>query len=261
MDVNTEHLVAAGLNAAQAEAYVLLLEQGRVTPPEAAKELQITRTNAYKVLDRLTELHLAKREEVNKKFIYEPANPTALSNLVSEQRNIANIREEAVKNVIGDLLEKYHSNMEQPDVQTVSGKQAVIDAYKNHIAELEPIYLIRSSNDLPVMGFDTMHQIRAYPAQHGIDRYGITPDMSAGAGSPERDARTNFHRTWTRQEDYNAPVEWSVSGSSLLIVLFGKEPYAVTITNPLIADAFRQIWQMLDTMLHAMPYYDDLPRN
>jgi predicted transcriptional regulator len=259
--MNTDQLIAAGLNSSQAEAYLLLLELGKITPPEAATKLKITRSNAYKVLDKLTEMRLAKREEVAKKFVYEPTSPTALSNLVAEQRNIANVREEAVKNIISDLLAKYHSNTEQPDVQIVTGRQAVIDAYKAHIAELEPIYLIRSSNDLPVMGFDTMHQIRAYPAQHGVEKYAITPDMSAGAGSPERDARTKLHRTWARQEDYNAPVEWSVSGSSLLIVLFGKEPHAITITNPLIADAFRQIWQMINTMLQAMPYYKSLPRS
>lgn len=258
--MNTEQLVAAGLNTVQAEAYILLLETGRVSPPEAAAKLQITRSNAYKVFDKLTEMRLAKREEVAKKFMYEPTSPTALSNLVAEQRNIANVREEAVKNVIGELLAKYHTNIEQPDVAVVTGKQAVIDAYKAHIAELEPIYLIRSSNDLPVMGFDTMHHIRAYPAQHGVEKYAITPDMSAGAGSPERDARTKLHRTWARQEDYNAPVEWSVSGSSMLIVLFGKEPHAITITNPLIADAFRQIWQMLNGMLKSMSYYKELPR-
>jgi hypothetical protein len=67
-------------------------------------------------------------------------------------------------------------------------------------------------------------------------------------------------RTWVRQEDYEAPVEWSVSGTTLLIVIFGAEPHAITITNPLVADAFRQIWHLLDTCLRAMPYYGDLPR-
>ncbi|MCA9881585.1 MAG: hypothetical protein KC708_01385, partial [Anaerolineae bacterium] len=88
----------------------------------------------------------------------------------------------------------------------------------------------------------------------------ITPDMSTTPVNPEIDTRSNLERTWIKNEDYNAPVEWSVSGSTLLIVLFGTEPHAITITNPMIAGAFLQIWKLLNNTLKAMPYYKQLPR-
>lgn len=259
MDIE-QQLITAGLNESQASAYLLLLEKARINPPQAAKELKITRTNAYKVLDRLTEIGLARRLEENKKFVYEPANPMALSNLVAEQRNAASVREDAVRSVLNELLAKYHTHSEQPSVEVATGKDAVIAAYRQQILQLEPIYFIRSRSDIPVMGYDALHEIRVMPARHNVDRFGITPDLSTGVTSSNGDERSNLTRTWVRQEDYEAPVEWSVSGSSLLIVLFGSEPHAVTITNPIITDAFKQVWQLLDSCLRAMPYYKDLPR-
>lgn len=253
-------LVTAGLNEPQAQAYIFMLEHGNVSPALLAKKLQLTRTNAYKILDRLVDLGLARRLKVKNKAVYEPDNPLSLTNLAAEQRNIATAREEAVKSVIGVLLEKYHQQSESPMVQTVTGRAAVIQAYQQQISLLEPLYFIRSRSDIPMLGFDIMHDIRVKPSHHGVERFGITPDLNTGPVNPDGDIRSNLKRTWVRQEDYSAPVEWSVSGSVLLIVLFGSEPHAITITSPLISDAFRQLWSVLDSSLRSAPYYNDLPR-
>jgi predicted transcriptional regulator len=258
--MDTSQLVATGLNETQAMTYALLLKDGQLKPPQLARELKLTRSNAYKVLDRLTELGLARREEKAKKFVYYPDNPLALTNLVAEQRNIATAREEAVKQVMGDLLASYHQHTEQPDVQVVTGRDAVAEAYFQQIRLQQPIRFIRSRADIPAMGFDTMHEIRVMPARHGQKRYGITPDMTSGPVNPRADTRSGLTRTWVRQEDYTAPVEWSVSGPTLLIVLFGSEPHAITISSPMIADAFRQLFCLLDSCLRNRPDYKDLPR-
>src|SRR4051812_44155873 len=110
--MDTSSLVAAGLTAIQAEVYARLLEHGSISPPLLAKELKLTRTNAYKILDKLVELELARKEERNKKLVYVPDNPLGLTNLVAEQRNIAPAREEAVKRVMSDLLKQYHQHTE-----------------------------------------------------------------------------------------------------------------------------------------------------
>jgi predicted transcriptional regulator len=255
-----QQLIATGLNQIQAAGYLLLIERGQISPPEAAKELKTTRTNAYKLFDRLCEVGIARRLEQNKKIIYEPNNPMALSNLAAEQRNIAALREDAVKEVMNSLLAQYYAHSEQPSISVVTGKEQVADAYRAQIQQLEPIYFIRSRSDIPVMGFDTLHELRTMPARHDVSRHGITPDLSTGTTSSGGDSRSNLKRTWVRQEDYDAPVEWSVSGSTLLIVLFGTEPHAITVSNPLIADAFKQLWVLLNGCLQAMPYYADLPR-
>lgn len=258
--MNTDQLIATGLTPPQAEAYLALLQHGSVSPPELASELNLSRTNAYKVLDKLTELGLAKRHEQNKKFVYYADNPLGLTNLVAEQRNIATAREAAVKRVMGSLLTTYQQHAKQPDIDVVTGHEAVVRAYKTQIGLQQPIYFMRSRADIASMGFDTMHEIRVMPAHYGQNRFGITPDMITGPVNPDGDKRSKLERTWVKQEDYTAPVEWSVSGATLLIVLFGEQPHAITITNSLVAESFLQMWHIMDTCLRAMPYYHTLPR-
>lgn len=258
--MDTDKLIAAGLSPHQASIYALLLEKGRQKPSQVSKQLSITRTNAYKIMDRLVEMGLATKKEQNKKFIYAPANPMALSNIASEQRNKASKQEEAVNAVLAELLAKYSEHTEQPSVSVVSGRKKVSDAYRAQINQQQTIYFVRSRSDITSMGFDTMNEIRVLPSRHNMERYGITPDRTTGANAKNEDKRSNMKRTWMRQEDYDAPVEWSVSGSSLLIVFFGSEPHAITITSQFIADAFKQMWQLLDSCLRQMPYYKTLPR-
>lgn len=258
MDI--DKIIAVGLNKHQATAYALLIENGSLSPAESASKMNVTRTNAYKILDSLVEVGLATKDTINKKIAYSPTNPVSISNLVAEQRNIATIREEAAKELMSELLSKYHVHTDAPFTEIVTGVKAVAQAYKNQIHQMKPIYFIRSRADIPSMGFDTMHDIRVSPSLNKINRYGICPDNATGTTTTKGFERSNLTRTWVRQEDYTAPVEWSVSGSSLVIVVFGDVPHAVTIENPIIAESFRQIWHLLNSCLQSMSYYKDLPR-
>jgi hypothetical protein len=184
----------------------------------------------------------------------------ALTTMVNEARNRITAQEEAVKSLMDHMLKLYYEKTEQPSITIVTGRQAVVDAFKQQADLKQPVYFVRSQADIPSMGFDNMHEIRMAPAAYRQNRYGITPDVLHGPVNNERDTRSRLTRTWVKKEDYTAPVEWSVSGSMLLIVLYGQEPHAVTIVNPIIAEAFRQLWHIMDTTLRALPSYADLPR-
>lgn len=258
MDI--QPLITAGLLPQQAEAYALLLDSGGTTASEGARELGLSRTNAYKVFDRLVDLGLAAKTDEQKKVTYRPSNPLALAQLVNEARTRVSTQEEAVKQIMDHLLGRYYSKTEQPDVQTVTGRVPVAAAFRRQIDLRQPMYFVRSQSDIPSLGFETMHELRVRPAHYGQARFGITPDVVRSPTNPDSDKRSRLTRTWVKREHYTAPVEWSVSGSMLLIVLFGSEPHAITITNPIIADAFRQLWHIMDAGLRALPGYSQLPR-
>lgn len=259
MDI-TNKLIATGLNELQSKAYVLLLDAGELSPPNAARKLNISRTNAYKLFERLEEIGIAKKSKSKGVTSYEPNNPLALSSLVSEQRNIASQREDAVRDVLDDLTKRFEQKSHVSRVVVRRGKRAVIEAYKEQMLERKDLYFIRSRSDIPTIGFDEMHDIRVTPGRHGQKRHGITPDLAAGTQISQGDSRSNLTRTWVKEEDYTSPVEWSASGSSLLIVVFGSQPYAISIQDKVVTEAFLELFKLLDNLLRSMPYYPNLPR-
>jgi DNA-binding MarR family transcriptional regulator len=255
--MDTKSLIATGLTPIQAAAYALLIEVGEVRPAAAATKLNTTRSNAYKVLDRLVELRLATKTEHGKTLAYTVANPIALASLTAQFRAQATAREEAASRIMQDLLEKYQSHSDKPSVSVVTGQKAVAGAYRKQINLNEDIHFIHSDADIPLMGFDTMHDIRMAPASRGKKRSGI---MSVDKGPVNYAAheRSNLEVTWARKSDYSAPVEWSVTESSLLIVLYATEPHAILIVDKVVSGAFLQLWHLLSTLLQTAAHHQNL---
>ena len=69
-------LMKIGLSRLQASAYLFLIEHGPSIPRVLINELDITRTNAYKILESLEVMGLAYKVTQNKKIVYSPADPS-----------------------------------------------------------------------------------------------------------------------------------------------------------------------------------------
>lgn len=255
-----ELLTKAGLNDAQASVYLYLLKQGELAPPAVAKGLSLTRSNAYKVLDSLVDLGLVRKSETNKKFVYRADDPIALTNLVAQERNRVIALEQSVREAMHELRTTYAKNNNTQDVRSFRGNQAVTSLYVNQAKRGEPIYFVKSRADIPTLGYETMDRLRSMPAKMGTERHGITPDAPEAVANPAIDRSTNLTRTWIQADDYTAPVEWAVSGDELLIINFEKEPSAIRIQHPAVADAFKQLWRLLDESIRASPEYIKLPK-
>lgn len=256
MDPKLLHSI--GLSHPQAAAYVVLLEHGEVKPSEAAALLKTTRTNAYKVLDKLVKLQLAEKVEQQKKFIYRPTNPLALTAITAKYRAEAAAREEAAQQAIKPLLKQFYKLSDKPTVEVVSGVESVIHAYHKQLKLREDVLFIRTTADVASLGFEAMHNIRITPARFGNQRKGLMGAPEQGPVNYESHKRTNLDITWYDKELYNAPVEWSVTDSSLLIALFGNEPHAILIIDPLVAAAFRQIWNIMSMFFVERPAHKRL---
>jgi hypothetical protein len=253
-------LVQAGLTTAQADTYLLLLDQGFLAPPAVAAQLSLTRSNAYKVLEQLMEMGLSIREERQKKCVYGPGDPCALNDLLARERNRVLALEEAVNASLQALRAKYQQQTSTVEVKAYHGAAKLKRQYEHQAEQKQPIYFIKSRADLPVMGYEFMDAVRRLATTHGNQRYGITTDSLEAPANPEIDARTNLTRTWIDEDDYTAPVEWSVSGDEVTLFVFEKDGSAIRITSPAVADSLRQIFALLDKSLRTAPGYDALPR-
>lgn len=254
-------LTEAGLTELQAAAYLFLLEHGDSTPPTLTKQLNITRTNSYKVLDSLQELGLAIKLEVRKKFVYRPADPAALASLVAHKRNNVIALEKHVNAAMQELRKTYKKSSGGKTSSTIThGKKAMVAAYEQQARTQQPIYFIKARADIPFLGFEAMDNIRTLPAKNGTTRFGITPDGHESSAKPEIDQNSNLTRTWLDNEAYTAPVEWAVSGNQILIQVFSDAGRTIIIEDKQVAESFQQLWKVIDVSLRANPAYSQLPK-
>lgn len=256
-----QQLQAIGLTDLQAKTYLYLLDFPKGKKPSAiATALGITRTNCYKVLEQLGEYSLVRKADVGKTLTFFAEDPIALTVIASRARNHAVELEKRVRASMGELQKHYHGKRVPSELQVAHGKSAIINAYQAQLDSPEGIYFIKSRADIPFMSFETMNTLRTQPAKKHIKRYGITPDAPEAPNNPSVDERSGLTRTWVTPEAYTSPVEWTVSGDELAILKFADNGTAVRLRDPIIANAFRELWKLLDASLRADPTYGNLPR-
>lgn len=258
--MDPELLTNLGLTDAQARVYNGLLANGPHTPPALAKLINDSRTNTYNVLEKLTDLGLVKKEDINKKLVFSCEPPTALEKLARQRREAALKEEQTLHANMPDLLSAYFRTHEQPGVRFYRGTAELKDIYDDQIATGQPIYIIRPDYNMDVYDFDFMSEIRHMARRAGIPRYAITPDRDmAPKNHKESDPYMLLERTWLPAGDYTAPVEWNAYGNKLAVMSFGAEAIGMIIESPQIAESFRQLYKLLNTGIKRMPGYDKLP--
>jgi len=258
-----------GLTNVQAQVYKTLIERGSSTAPQIAASTGESRTNAYKILDKLCELGLATREDVAKRQHYTALSPASLEQLVQKQTAAAEQRERKLHGELPKLLDFYFSHSEQPSIRYFQGKAGMRAIYADQIKDKQPLYFIRSLKDLEHFGNEELHKVRNLFPAHNIPRYTIIQDVKApmapdnGPRMPiaESDRLMQLTRTWIRQEDYDEPVEWAVYGNKLSIMSFGEDVSGIIIQNAQIAQAFRRLFHLLDVGIRRRPDYKDLPKH
>ena len=249
--MDTKDLEAVGLTQQQATVYLFLVKNGVTKPATVASQLKLSRTNAYKILDSLVELGLITKETTGKTLSYKPENPLALASLSARYRAEAVAREETVNSLMHTLLETYGKHTKKPGVEVYSGRDEVVTAFRKQISLKEDITFIHTKTDVPMIGFDIMHELRVAPTRNGNTRQAImaAPDHKNINRAQHR--RSSLQITWIDSGKYTAAVEWSVTDTSLLIVSYEIEPQAILIIDPLVATAFKQIWTILNTFLQT----------
>ena len=243
--MDTHVLTSIGLTEAQARAYIALVQNGPSSPPLIAEKINETRTNTYKILDKLVELGLAKKEDHDKKFKYRIENPAALDSLARKSRDEALANEKRVKDALPTLLNFFYTYSEQPGVRFFQGKDGIKQIFEDMLRTRQDIYLLRSPADTKFYDEVFFEKFRKKRAELGINTYAITPNVSSAIHNEDVDALNKFHRTWIPASTYTANVEWNVYGNKLALISYGEEAVGMIIESPQIAESTRQIFAML----------------
>ena len=248
-NMNIQDLESIGLSPQQAQAYSYVVCRSTTKPAEMARALQLTRTNAYKILDSLVELRIVRKNDKATTLTYSAENPVALATLTAKYRAEAMAREEKTNSIMKDLLATFSKHTNKPGVEIFVGKQEVADAYRKQANLKEDVLFIHTKSDVPMMGYDIMHELRMLPSRHERERNAIMAFPDNGVTNQNLHDNSNLKVHWIASGKYSEPVEWSATESSLLIATYAQEPQAVLIMDPVIAAAFTQLWRLLSQNL------------
>jgi sugar-specific transcriptional regulator TrmB len=243
MDQTT--LINIGLTPGQAKAYLVLVQSGTISPPALAVKTNETRSNAYKILERLAEIGLATKVTDSAKTQYRSANPIALEALAKKHRDEALNQEKRIKDALPTLLSYFYTYSEQPGVRFFQGKDGILQIFDDMLRTRQDIYLVRSPADDKFFDREFFNSFRAKRAKLGIQTFAVTPDVKDMPRDYAIDTRNMFFRTVIPETAYTASVEWDVYGDKLAIISYGQEAIGMIIESPQIAESFRQLFSLV----------------
>jgi sugar-specific transcriptional regulator TrmB len=242
-----------GLTNVQALAYQALAASGGATAPEIAERIQESRSNIYKILDRLCDLDLATKDSTPTKTHYYPVNPAALEQLLQKQTAVLATRERRLQAAMPDLLHFFFSHSEQPGIRFFQGKDGIERIFGDMLRTGKDIYLLRSPADVTFYNEAFFETFRKKRAKLGLTTYALTPDVQSAIHDPAIDLQNNFIRTWLGGQDYTANVEWDIYGDKIALISYGEEAIGIIIESPQMAESFRQVFNLIRLAYGAKP--------
>lgn len=254
-------LSASGLNPTEANMYQTLLSEKDWRASDIAKIVGESRTNTYKILDKLAGLKLAEKFDKNKIIHYRAKHPSRLLELAQEHRNKQLEAEKTLELNSQTLLSEYIKIHEQPGVRYFQGKESIATIFESIAQSKTEVQFIHTTMGQDFYGYEAMNKLRLLAPRAGVRRRALTPDSpKSQIDYKETDPLVLLQRTWLDGDEYTAPVEWGVFDNTLYIISYAQEAVALTIESQQITQAFRQIFKIIENGQKRRKDYATLPR-
>lgn len=236
MTMDTTILRKAGLTESQAKGYLTLIEHGSLTPADLAAKTGETRTNAYAIADKLVQLGLAVRTDTGK-TTYTPESPSHLKQLLIVKQKQLKVATDELSGLLPQLLSTYRLTTDKPGVIYLEGIDSLHQVYDD---------IIRTGDTLRI--FPSIHD-RDDPAIATMIDQQITRQRKAGIKTEVLlrrdifDAHYNDELFEARPSTFGPlDTQIMVYGPNVALTTFGNGVITTTMTNPMIAQTFRQLF-------------------
>lgn len=239
--MDTAILRKAGLTESQAKGYLALIEHGALSPADLADRIGETRTNGYAIADKLVALGLATKKDDSKRAVYSANHPSSVETLAEQRRKLLVKNEQEVKQGINELIDVYYQKTERPGVRYLEGRSGLETIYQDILSTGQTLSIVRTPNEKKFFSGELFEWFVKQRITLGIRLRALTPFTQKANTNPEKDKVNLLDRQFFPEEMYTAPVEIDIYGAKVAFIAFGDSLAGVTIENPHIADAMRQL--------------------
>lgn len=126
-----EKLLKIGLNQTEAEIYIVLLENSRLTPANISKMTGINRTTVYAAASELLKKGIIEEDLSGKTKYFVAMSPEGLANYTERQIKEIKEKERIIKEIMPDLeMIPKSKNFSVPKIQFINGNDVEEFMYK-----------------------------------------------------------------------------------------------------------------------------------
>lgn len=234
-------LSSQGLTKNEAKVYLALLKEGNALAGIITQKTGIHRRNVYDSLERLMEKGLVSYVTIDNRKFFSPASPERFIELIGEERESLNRKEEQVKKILPALLQLRKEKSEQ-DVRFFRGVGGLKTVYED---------ILRTKKDYLGYGSGSeLEEVLKHYLRHFINRR-VKAKIKLKMIYAESDRTRFFTRNPLLKvrflpNEFSSHASLRVYGDKVAIVMMSMEdPLAILIKNKKIADGYRGYFEVL----------------
>ncbi len=242
--MDNEILAGIGLPKSHVKAYMKLLEVGEISPPKLAECIDESRTTTYSILESLERVKLVRKVENATKLTYVVTHPINLENFVERRRAIISDWEYKLNGLMPSLVNKYYATTEHPEIQIYQGEDGLKKIFESILEDKEDVYVIETSKDHDYLGEEYIDNFVAQRIQKKITAYVMSP-KGTKKHNLKNDKAHRIDRSFYNEKNYQTPVEINIYGDKVAFLSYGEEVIGTIIHSPQIAQAQRELFNMI----------------
>jgi len=239
-----EQLKELGLTKSEIRIYVYLLEEGLSTPPQIANGTGIARTNCYNILVKLKNEGLIEEQEKGKRKAYIASDPEALLRRVQK-------RKEAVERLLPDLRALHKIQKNKPKIRFYDGFEQVKEIYWQ-ATETDTLLALGSTKHLTDKDPEFFRAFERALSKNKVFLDDLITSQSEVVGTQETKqilkGLYNFNLLPEKYGDF--PSDILIWNNNIAFITLAEPIFGTVITNPILAQTFRYIFEMVKEGIH-----------
>jgi len=122
-----------GLSEKESKVYLALLELGQETVQNISKKANVNRATTYVVLESLQKKGIVTTFEQNKKTFFIAEGPSALYNIIREQQEELEKKDDDLDGMMNELMTVYNLHPDKPKINFYEGKEGLKEMQKDFL--------------------------------------------------------------------------------------------------------------------------------
>jgi len=122
-------LVKAGLTLGESKVYSSLLELGQSSITSIISKSRVSTSKSYDILNRLKEKGLVSQVSISGVKYFKATNPNRIIEILESKKEETELALIQVKNIIPDLITKYHSKESEEEAEVYIGIKGLITVF------------------------------------------------------------------------------------------------------------------------------------
>lgn len=234
-----EQLKTIGLSSSEISVYLLLLEEGLLTPPQIAKGTGIARPHVYPALQSLEVQRLVSIHNTGKRKMYAANDPESLFQSLEDKRR-------RVQQLLPDLRALYASSTNKPTVHFYDGFEQIKEIYYQTL-HAQKVYGIGSTKQLSDIDPHFYERWLLEVQKKNIVFYDILSHASGETAAPKmKQILRGLYDSKLLPATYSdTPTDILIWDDTIALITLQEPIFGTVLKNPLLAKTFTVLFNVL----------------